>query len=549
MFSVEPLLAHVTVALAVIALCAAPPARAAVSRTGAPGAWVAPSMERVRRHGPVGLGRERQIELCAARGEYESFQIIASAGETGLTNVNVRRADLLGENGASIARANIWLYREHYVRARYGSPKQGGPNEPLGPGWYPDALIPFFHPDTGAPLTGGDLKAVPFDVEALCNQPIWVDIFVPRDTAAGDYTTTFTVTSDGGEATVTARLKVWDFELPLKPSLKSWFALNRSANRSSYQELLRHKMMPPRVDPALERDLIDKFGLTCVDLGFSSGAHWANPEMAGPPTVEQIRQRASLHQKDLYLYDYTADEIGGKPQLYDPIKAWARALHEAGVPNLITMTPVPELLDDGSGAGRSAVDIWVLLPLMYDEAPDMVSKVLAKGDKVWSYEALVQDDYSPKWELDFAPINCRIVPGFINQSLGLTGYLYWQVDRWNKQDPWNEIGYWTIPRDLSEGKEPEEAYPGEGQLAYPGAQVGLDGIVPSMRMKWYRDGADDYEYVEMLKQLGHQAKALELARRVGRDWHQWTRDPQELEAVRREIGDEIERLTRAGGAG
>jgi hypothetical protein len=504
-------------------------------------------MERVSRDSSAGT--QKEIALCAARGEYESFQIVIRAPESKLTTVNVRRADLGGENGAGIARANIWLYREHYVHARYGSPKQSGPNEPLGPGWYADALIPFFHPDTGAPLTGGDLKAVPFDVEALRNQPIWVDIFVPRDTAPGDYRTTFTVTSDQGEATVTARLKVWDFELPLKPSLKSWFALNRSANRYSYQELLRHKMMPSGVDPELERDLIDKFGLTCIDLGFSSGAYWSNPKMSGPPPAEEIRLRAAQHQKDLLVYNFSADEIGSHPELYEGVKAWARALHEAGVLNLITMTPRPELLDDGSGSGRSAVDIWVLLPLMYDEAPEMVAKVVAKGDQVWSYEALVQDDYSPKWELDFAPINYRIVPGFINQSLGLTGYLYWQVDRWNQKDPWNEVGYWTTPRDLSEGKEPEEAYPGEGQLAYPGAQVGLDGIVPSMRMKWYRDGADDYEYVEILKKLGRESRALELARRVGRDWHNWTKDPQELEAVRREIGDEIDRLTRARGAG
>jgi hypothetical protein len=436
----------------------------------------------------------------------------------------------------------VWLYREQYVRARYGSPKRGGPNEPLGPGWYPDALIPFFHPDTGAPLEDGEIRAVPFDLEPNRNQPLWVDLYVPRDAAPGSYTTTFTITSDQGEASVSVDLKVWDFELPLRPSLKSWFALNRGAGRAQYEELLRHKMMPARVPPELERELIDGFGLTCLDLGFSSGAYWANPKMSQPPTPEEIRQRAAQHQTDLYLYDYTADEIGGKPELYDTIKAWARNLHAAGIPNLITITPTPELLDDGSGSGRSAVDIWVLLPVMYDRAPGMVEQVLAKGDQVWSYEALVQDDYSPKWELDFSPINYRIVPGFINQSLGLSGYLYWQADRWNEKDPWNEIGYWVTPHDLPAGKEPEEAYPGEGQLAYPGAQVGLDSIVPSMRMKWYRDGADDYEYVQMLKDLGRKPQALELARRVGRDWRTWTRDPRELEAVRREIGDAIDSL-------
>ncbi len=40
-------------------------------------------------------------------------------------------------------------------------------------------------------------------------------------------------------------------------------------------------------------------------------------------------------------------------------------MHAAGIANLVTMTPTPELLDDGSGTGRSAIDIWVVLPVMY----------------------------------------------------------------------------------------------------------------------------------------------------------------------------------------
>jgi len=51
---------------------------------------------------------------------------------------------------------------------------------PLGPGWYADALIPEV---SGA--ANGRLLAFPYDLEAGRNQPIWVDVFVPRDAAAG----------------------------------------------------------------------------------------------------------------------------------------------------------------------------------------------------------------------------------------------------------------------------------------------------------------------------------------------------------------------------
>ena len=49
------------------------------------------------------------------------------------------------------------------------------------------------------------------------------------------------------------------------------------------------------------------------------------------------------------------------------------------------------------------MDIWVLLPLMYNNSKAHVAEVLKKGDAVWSYNTLVQDAYSPKWLIDFRP--------------------------------------------------------------------------------------------------------------------------------------------------
>ncbi len=102
-------------------------------------------------------------------------------------------------------------------------------------------------------------------------------------------------------------------------------------------------------------------------------------------------------------------------------------------------------------------------------------------------------------------------PGFINESLGLNGLLYWRVDNWSS-DPWNNVyGY-------------AGGYPGEGMLVYPGAQVGLPGqVVPSMRLKYLRDGVDDYDYVELLKQAGQGDWALSVCRTIGPDWSNWTR--------------------------
>ena len=159
---------------------------------------------------------------------------------------------------------------------------------------------------------------------------------------------------------------------------------------------------------------------------------------------------------------------------------------------------------------------------MYDAALQEVAHVLDKGDEVWSYNCLQQDDYSPKWLLDFAPINFRIQPGFINQSLGLTGLLYWRVDDW-RHDPWtNPTGYLD--------------FPGEGLFLYPGEPAGVSGVVPSLRLKWLRDGVDDYDYIEILKQQGFGEWAMPMVRGVGPDWSHWTRDPGALEAARQQLG-------------
>jgi len=159
--------------------------------------------------------------------------------------------------------------------------------------------------------------------------------------------------------------------------------------------------------------------------------------------------------------------------------------------------------------------------------------VLKKGDAVWSYNTLVQDAYSPKWEIDFDPVNFRIQPGFINQSLNLTGLLYWRIDRW-ASDPWNNVN--------NKGAFSSANYPGEGMLVYPGQQVGVPGVVASMRLKWVRDGVEDYEYVEILKKLGKADLALQIARSVGPDWTHWTRDASALDLARTHLGQAIDEI-------
>ena len=80
-------------------------------------------------------------------------------------------------------------------------------------------------------------------------------------------------------------------------------------------------------------------------------------------------------------------------------------------------------------------------------------------------------------------------------------------------------------------------------LVYPGATVGIQGVAPSMRLKWLRDGVEDYEYIELLKNAGRGPWALQLAAQAGTDWSHWTRDGNVLEAVRKQLGDALDHIS------
>lgn len=436
------------------------------------------------------------IQIYAAKGETTACQVAVKAPAGGLTNLSV-------SVGGGIP-SSVWV--ERYVQVAHGS-WVGGQNRPLGPGWYADAL----QAGAWASLAAG------------VNCPFWVDVKIPAGQAAGDYSLPVTVTSDQGSATATINLRVWNFSLPVKPALRSCFRYDSMSKKLQPTRLLvEHRLQPRLVNPAHEASLLP-LGFKMTHLGFWGCDDNSSP-WAAPPTAAQVTAAKALHNPAVELYDYPADEISDSATHVTNLKKWAAVFHPKSVKMLVTMRPSAKLFNDGTG--RSVVDIWVVLPKMYDDSKSLVAQALAKGDEVWSYNCNQQDDYSPKWLLDYAPINYRIQPGFINFSLGLTGILYWQCDYWSS-DPWNNGEKWA-------------GYPGEGMLVYPtkaGLPVatGADGVAPSMRLKWLRDGATDYDYLVLLA-AQNPTLAKSIANRIGLNWTTWTRDPVALEAARIEMG-------------
>jgi Domain of unknown function (DUF4091) len=498
--------------------------------------WVAPSLVRVGQTDAP--GNVNSINLSGARGEYVDTQIIVTAPSNAtITGVNLTLSDLLGPNGAVIVQSNYSLYREYYVSFSTGSVDYGSyaTNRPLRPGTYPDPLIPFNDPETGMPLSGNgaSLQAVPFSLPAGHNQPIWVDLFIPRGVTAsppGVYTGTVVITSSQGNMTVPISLTVWNFELPLKPSEKTLFFFfnnQRGAAKANQDVLLRHKIMPAQIwTPSFAASEIANFGLNRTGLPYYGSATCSS--MAPAPSISEVESQTMQYPPELSLDLFPADEIGGCTAIYPTIKQWAQNAHASGVKIVITMAPDPVLYDDGSGTGRPAVDYWAMLPRMWP------SSLAGIPGSAWSYNDLEGDRYSPKWQIDFLPINYRIQAGFLNQMQGATGLLYWAVDNWpNEATAWDNVLVGPISGAY---------WPGEGILVYPGTRIGTTAPAPSMRLKYLRDGIQDYEYVRLLKKWNQVSFIDSVIRPIAGDWHNWTQDHSVLEAARLQSGRQLNRF-------
>jgi hypothetical protein len=498
--------------------------------------WILSGLERVKVSDGGGL--RRAAELHAARGEFEAFQIVVRPKSRPLRNLRLTSTDLVQAGQKTIQKHNITLYQERFVDVGEASPDWGGSNRSIGAGRYPDVLT-YLNPLPGGKVlradnSSGALAAVmPGEL-----QPFWVDVFVPRDAKPGNYKGRIDISSDEKTVSIPISLVVWNFELPLNPSLVSSFGYGASG-KLGMEELLRHKLMPLRTtlqqckngcssSAAYETQLMRSFGLTATDTGFWSGADRHTCKMTDAPSQQAFAKAAKSHAKGLLLYNYTADEIDACPAIFESLKQWSRNMKASGIKNLVVMSPSADLVN--SASGQSVVDIWVVLPKMFDVSKNFVTKAILRGAQVWSYNTLSQDGYSPKWLIDYDLINYRIQPGFINQSLGLTGLLYWKVDNWSSSR-WDEVN--------NTGKFGAANYPGEGILIYSGTALGIDGVLPSIRLKVLRDGVEDYEYVEILKRLGRGDVALSIAKAVGRDWSHWSRSAEAIQKARQRLGEEI----------
>jgi hypothetical protein len=563
------------------------------------------SLERIGQN--QALFGETQAVVKAAGNETESFQVVIGAVQKSVRVVKVEMSDLTGKAG-TINGENITLYREEYARVRRSSPLAQ-----LPPGLYADPLVPFINPQTGQPVepfsqyrkkwgepfisSGYEMYAVPFDIWKGQNQPIWVDVYIPKNTPAGEYKGTFTVTladfpRQWGSSpetvinklhTVPITVFVWNFSLPDGPTHRNHFGSVQGVARlfgvertsDKFKEIERRycqMMSDHRINPPLPASLLPEMN--------EDGSLKITPErrQALKKFIEDLnvtdfeipraqikdmttgnRDKAINYYRDYYryvrengwdkrAYVYMLDEPNLKEN-YETVLALGDLVHEAAPQLKCLVVEQPYKQDPTWPDIDKAVDIWCPLFAFIDR--DSINGKLAHGDEVWSYTALsqrapgyhphydeVRNYDSPYWHIDAFLTSWR-TPTWMNYQYRINGLLYWSMVTISRTLP-GVIDPWLLPAF----SESVNQYNGGGYLLYPGIPCGIEGPVSCIRLKALRDSMEDYEYFVILEKLAGRESVLRIVNSVAPEWWATTDDPELIYSSREKIAAEIMKLQK-----
>jgi len=537
---------------------------------------------------------QRRITLVAARNEVVAYQLQIPGPAKGVT---VTCSDL---KGPAVIRADtdIEVLKQWYLHVTQNSSNAdsttAGYN--LGLGWYADALIP---------LDAGGGYGQPFDIPDRMNkipgqkfQGVWVDIYVPRDVPAGVYEGTVTVAGDGLAETLAVSLRVFDVTLSddyaCEVGLNNYGSIGNkgSATRLRYYQMAhRHRMaihehyIQPGVTgkgskmrgvwDAYDQEMgkylsgeafTKKYGyrgpgegkpLRWLYLPFEIlGSHaWPMPKSAVKTPeyddavramlrdfVEHFRRKGWTNTKLMFFIN-GLDEPK-TVEAIEQIRYFGDLVKSAGVKGVYYRADINHMHDMGRFIEGwtdetmlerlgPVVDLWVCVA---DFKRSDFSYLLPRrkpphNEVVWFYQN--REPSVGGYCLDDETIGLRTWPVIVFKY-GLDGCVLWELTYRGKSKD-----VWVDPRN---SVHPPRVHNLAGLLAYP-AREGVAEPVASIRMKSFRRGAQDYEYLRILADAAGRDAAEKILNpvlrnalhRPGRPYGaagDWSHNPEDWERMR-----------------
>ncbi len=473
------------------------------------------------------------LQLFGARNEIIAFQVILVGGEQKTAKVQVlldsvgpiRNEGLSTDPDRYFIGRRIELFKQHYLNVTRRSRTRQSPYQlPSAAeemtGWIPDALIPL--PENSS-----------LSVEARKNQGIWADIYIPRDTTPGVHQGTLQIMVEGKPCTLPActialELEVLPQTLPDDSYIKTmlWFSgsdndldcmparyfKNPDNTSQAQREALRarHFKLARRHSVTMflgaDKEPTEPLRRRITGEAFSREAGYEGPGQERAQAIYSIHTyggelnsaQAQMwsswfkkHGPQVTYFLYTVDEP--PPKDFPRVNDIARRARP--VPSFTTASYQPDLDVDIYTSGTETFSVQA------------AEAARAKGKQVWIYNGW--RPFSGSFMTDDSAVALR-VNAWIQYKYHIPVWYYWEATYYKDfQGKRGQINVWKDPQTFS--NRFGDKYIGDGLLMYPGRDMlfpeedhGFDGPLPSIRLKNWRRGIQDVEYLVLAAKAGHE---------------------------------------------
>ena len=470
-----------------------------------------------------------RIKIFGCRNETVAFQIILQGGTSDTPSVQVKFDSIgpIANTGITnnpdtyyIGR-NIELFKEEYLnvtKRSHGLVWEGtsGAQIPADlTGLIPDPLVPL------------NLLSNGFTVPAGRNQGVWIDIYIPKSVSSGTYESTISIQLGNKVfSQLPVELEVVNATIPDKPTDKTmlWFSGNdtttvlkrffpdpynvsteqvqalmsrfyRLARRHSITLFFGQDAAPDDYILGLLNGSVFSASAGYYGWGIGQGQDMYSIHTYGgtlSPTEANTWDnwfKANAPAVEYFLY------VQDEPPPEDFSQVNQIALNAKPVPSFVTTAYTPDL---------SNIDIFCELPDHF--SVQNATQAQALGKRIWAYNG--ERPFSGTFATDDVAISPRVNP-WIQYKYSIPRWFYWESTYYNNFQAGSQTQTNVFEQPLTFVNGDGDEVNGDGLLIYPGRDYvfpnedrGFNGPLPSIRLKNWRRGIQDVEYLVLAKTAG-----------------------------------------------
>lgn len=499
--------------------------------------WAASSTEKIFREQSDVDVSQKAMRIQMARNEYEGAQLMMRA-ETGENiEYDVLVSDLVCGNYI-LSSDNVFLYNVKYISSVGIGQQYNNSSLPVGSSM-PDALLPF---ETAIEYGENTISAGE-------NQSVYIEIFAPKETAAGTYTGIVTLVADGYAYDMPLYVTVEDYKIPDSPNTKNYFArwgrehyvsaeLNCTDeyDEIAFETMLRYRMsssLPFEGEGGTERyvQLLRKYynapGFSAYKFFYEATYSVYNDMLIAynVPLCKEylmavieasIEDKVDYLEKAFFYFSTFIDEPDTNPVVtWDMVasisQTFEQMLKDVAADADIAFVSHANYSFYKNQVRNSLLNIPNVLPggyqisalETYDAEGITACTELSHFDTASARDSFQREDMETWWYTCIGPqypypnllanswlVGTRLI-SWMQRAYDIDGFLIWDALNFTNDDDNGipVVDTYSYLTDTMSGVS-------DGKIFYPGAPYGITGPIASLRAVAYRDGMEDYELLQ-----------------------------------------------------